>query len=98
VDSANLYQTLTEQVVPMFYNRDVQGIPRQWLQRIRHDDDARAAIHHRPHGQGIHAELLFDFLMILRISARSCGGPPPLSHGPFDSRTKNHLPSLNFGR
>jgi starch phosphorylase len=36
VDSANLYQTLTEQIVPMFYNRDVQGIPRQWLQRVRH--------------------------------------------------------------
>ena len=35
VDSANLYQTLTEQIVPMFYNRDVQGIPRQWLQRVR---------------------------------------------------------------
>ncbi len=35
IDSANLYQTLTEQVVPMFYNRDVQGIPRQWLQRVR---------------------------------------------------------------
>jgi starch phosphorylase len=36
VDSANLYQVLTEQIVPMFYNRDVQGIPRQWLQRVRH--------------------------------------------------------------
>jgi starch phosphorylase len=35
VDSANLYRVLTEQVVPMFYNRDVQGIPRQWLQRVR---------------------------------------------------------------
>ena len=36
VDSANLYQTLTQQVVPMFFNRDVNGIPREWLQRIRH--------------------------------------------------------------
>ena len=36
VDSANLYQTLTEQVVPMFFNRDVNGIPREWIQRIRH--------------------------------------------------------------
>ena len=36
VDSANLYQTLTEQVVPMFFNRDVNGIPREWLKRIRH--------------------------------------------------------------
>ena len=35
VDSANLYQTLTEQVVPMFFDRDAQGIPRAWIQRIR---------------------------------------------------------------
>ena len=35
VDSAHLYRTLTEQVVPMFYNRDVQGIPREWIQRVR---------------------------------------------------------------
>jgi glycogen phosphorylase len=34
-DSANLYQTLTEQVVPMFFERDAQGIPRKWIQRIR---------------------------------------------------------------
>ena len=35
VDSANLYQTLTEQIVPMFFNRDVNGIPREWLTRVR---------------------------------------------------------------
>jgi starch phosphorylase len=35
-DSANLYQTLTELVVPMFYNRDVNGIPREWVKRMRH--------------------------------------------------------------
>ena len=35
VDSANLYKTLTEQVVPMFFNRDVNGIPREWLRRVR---------------------------------------------------------------
>jgi len=35
VDSANLYQTLTEQIVPMFFNRDLNGIPREWLQRVR---------------------------------------------------------------
>jgi len=35
IDSANLYKTLTEQVVPLFYDRDVHGIPRKWLQRIR---------------------------------------------------------------
>ncbi len=35
IDSANLYQTLTEQIVPMFFNRDAQGIPREWLKRVR---------------------------------------------------------------
>ncbi|HEY4416201.1 MAG TPA: alpha-glucan family phosphorylase [Verrucomicrobiae bacterium] len=35
VDSANLYQTLTEQIVPMFFNRDANGIPREWIKRIR---------------------------------------------------------------
>jgi len=35
LDSANLYQTLTEQVIPLFFDRDAQGIPRKWIQRIR---------------------------------------------------------------
>jgi starch phosphorylase len=34
-DSANLYQTLTEVVIPRFYKRDEQGIPREWIQMIR---------------------------------------------------------------
>jgi glycogen phosphorylase len=35
LDSANLYKVLTEEVIPCFFNRDAQGIPRQWIQRIR---------------------------------------------------------------
>ncbi len=35
LDSANLYRVLTEEVIPMFFQRDAQGIPRQWIQRIR---------------------------------------------------------------
>jgi len=34
-DSAKLYQVLTSEVIPLFYLRDEQGIPRQWIQRIR---------------------------------------------------------------
>ncbi len=34
-DSANLYKVLTQEVIPMFYERDSQGIPRKWIQRIR---------------------------------------------------------------
>ena len=36
VDSANLYSTLTQEVIPTFFNRDADGSPRQWIQRIRH--------------------------------------------------------------
>jgi starch phosphorylase len=35
LDSANLYRVLTEEVVPEFFERDAQGIPRKWIARIR---------------------------------------------------------------
>jgi starch phosphorylase len=35
VDAANLYKTLTEQVIPLFFERDADGVPRRWIQRVR---------------------------------------------------------------
>jgi glycogen phosphorylase len=35
IDAANLYTVLTQGVVPLFYDRDAKGIPRQWIQMIR---------------------------------------------------------------
>ena len=35
LDNANLCRTLSEEVVPCFYNRDEMGIPRQWIGKIR---------------------------------------------------------------
>jgi glycogen phosphorylase len=35
LDSENLYQVLTTEVIPTFYNRDAHDIPRQWIKRIR---------------------------------------------------------------
>jgi glycogen phosphorylase len=34
-DSANLYRALTEQVIPKFFDRDANGIPREWIKMIR---------------------------------------------------------------
>ncbi|HWW01333.1 MAG TPA: alpha-glucan family phosphorylase [Candidatus Acidoferrum sp.] len=34
-DSGNLYKVLTKEVIPLFFERDEQGIPRRWLQRVR---------------------------------------------------------------
>ena len=35
VDSANLYKALTQEVIPTFFERDAQGLPRRWIQMIR---------------------------------------------------------------
>ena len=34
-DSENLYRTLTQQVIPCFYDRNANGIPREWIAKIR---------------------------------------------------------------
>jgi glycogen phosphorylase len=35
IDAGNLYEILENQLVPEFYDRDDQGIPRRWIGRIR---------------------------------------------------------------
>ena len=35
IDSENLYNVLCNEVVPCFYDRDVNGIPRAWIAKIR---------------------------------------------------------------
>lgn len=35
LDSSNLYKALTEQVIPCFFDRDSDGIPREWIKKIR---------------------------------------------------------------
>jgi len=35
LDSANLYRVLTEEVIPTFFNRDANGLPHQWIAKIR---------------------------------------------------------------
>jgi len=34
-DAANLYDTLERRVIPLYFDRDGQGVPRRWLERIR---------------------------------------------------------------
>jgi len=35
VDSENLFNTLADEVIPEFYERDASGLPRQWIQKMR---------------------------------------------------------------
>jgi glycogen phosphorylase len=36
LDTQSLYEVLEKQVVPLFYDRDAQGIPHGWVQRQKH--------------------------------------------------------------
>lgn len=33
-DAADLYRVLREQVIPLYYERDIDGLPRQWIKRM----------------------------------------------------------------
>jgi glycogen phosphorylase len=35
LDNANLCRVLSEEVIPCFYERDAQGIPRRWIEKMR---------------------------------------------------------------
>jgi starch phosphorylase len=35
VDAENLYNLLTQEVIPCYYTRDQNGIPREWIKRMR---------------------------------------------------------------
>ncbi len=36
VDSENLYNAMKNDVIPCFFARDADGVPRQWIKKIRH--------------------------------------------------------------
>jgi phosphorylase/glycogen(starch) synthase len=35
LDAASLHRLLEEEVVPLFFRRDLRGVPREWLERVR---------------------------------------------------------------
>ncbi|MCE9595253.1 MAG: alpha-glucan family phosphorylase [Planctomycetes bacterium] len=36
LDAATLYRLLDEEVLPLFFDRDAQGVPHAWMQKVRH--------------------------------------------------------------
>ena len=35
-DAEDLYRVLEDEVVPLYYDQDVDGLPRQWIHRVKH--------------------------------------------------------------
>ena len=35
-DAEHLFRALADEVVPLYYDRDEQGLPREWIRRMKH--------------------------------------------------------------
>ena len=56
-DGDALLSALPDEVVPLYYERDSDGLPRRWIARDEaRDPDARLALQRRPDGHGLRAE------------------------------------------
>ena len=58
-DAGALASVLREEVVPMYYERDRDGLPREWIARMKRAIRTLGlAIQRAPHGDGLRAEVL----------------------------------------
>ena len=59
VESRAIYDLLEQEIVPLFYTRSSDGLPRGWLQGDEAVDEHRLPrLQHQPHGAGVHREVL----------------------------------------
>ena len=58
-DHRALIETLTNQVVPLYYKRDATGLPREWIARQKNAvSDSGLAVQRGPDGDGLRAAQL----------------------------------------
>ena len=56
-DGEALLKVLRDEVIPLYYDRDRDGLPREWIARMKAGDpDAGLAVQRRPHGHGLRAQ------------------------------------------
>ncbi len=59
VDAESLYSLLENEVVPLFYSRDADGLPRGWIAMMKESIKVLApTFSGRPHGQAVHRDVL----------------------------------------
>jgi len=58
-DGEDLYRTLHDELIPLYYQRDRDGL--RWVDQAHEANNPHAglALQRRPHGHGLHAEVLY---------------------------------------
>ena len=58
-DADDLYRVLEEEVIPLYYDRDVDGLPRLWIRRMMNSIGSLAwRFSAPPHGDGLRSSLV----------------------------------------
>ena len=57
VESRAIYDLLEQEIVPLFYTRGTDGLPRGWLRLMKRSmTHALPGLQHQPHGAGVHRD------------------------------------------
>ena len=70
-----MYQVLQEQVIPRFYDRDADGVPRRWVAMMKRAIQTLVPrIQQRSHGRGLCREDLLTPITHVRYHPARAGG------------------------
>lgn len=96
-DADSLYTTLERQIVPEFYDRDVKGLPRAWLQRIRKSMSTLTPIFSSARMLKDYVEIAYLPLVKLARARRSDGGKLARQLREWSQSLSQYWPSLHIG-
>ena len=58
VESQALYDLLEKQIMPLFYHRTTDNLPREWIARMKNCMRKLRRLQHQSNGAGLHADVL----------------------------------------
>lgn len=97
-DAAELYRLLESEIVPLFHARDAEGMPREWLQRVRASMSCLTPVYSANRSLREYTERHY-LPASAAVRARAAdGGALGLALSTWRSRLDRHWHKLHFGR
>ena len=96
-EARDLYELLEEDIIPAFYQRDVNGIAQYWVQRMR---NSMATLTARFSANRMVREYMETYYLKMVAAVQRRTGDPKLARQItlWQETIKRHWPSLHFGR
>jgi len=98
LEASQLYEILEREVIPEFYSRDVDAIPRTWLARVRESMASLTPIYSANRSVREYTEACYlPAAAAYRVRAMN-NGAAGLGISQWDRRLRKDWPTLGFGR